>query len=115
PLESATFLEEDLNAAVQPNFPLWKQINAQALVNGQASVKDGHLVVDFRLWDVFSEQQLLGLQFTASPENWRRVAHKISDQIYERLTGEKGYFDTRVVFVAETGGRGARTKRLGIM
>jgi TolB protein len=115
PLDPATFTEKDLTAAVQPNFASWKQINAQALVNGQVTVQDGHLVVDFRLWDVFSEQQLLGLQFTSSPENWRRVAHKISDQIYERLTGEKGYFDTRVAFVAETGARGSRTKRLAIM
>jgi TolB protein len=115
PIDPAAFIEKDLTAAVQPNFPSWKQINAQALVNGQVTVQDGKLVVDFRLWDVFSEKQLLGLQFTSSPENWRRVAHKISDQVYERLTGEKGYFDTRVVFVAETGARGARTKRLAIM
>jgi TolB protein len=114
-IDPASFVEKDLNAAVQPNFAAWKTINAQALVNGQVTVQDGRLVVDFRLWDVFSEQQLLGLQFTSNAENWRRVAHKISDQIYERLTGEKGYFDTRVVFVAETGGRGARTKRLAIM
>ncbi len=115
PLDPASFLEHDLNVAIQPNFASWKQINAQALVNGQASVVGGRLQVDFRLWDVFAEQQLLGLQFTASPENWRRIAHKISDAVYERLTGEKGYFDTRVVFVAESGARGARTKRLAIM
>jgi TolB protein len=115
PLDPSTFVEKDLTTAVQPQFASWKQINAQALVNGQALVQDGRLVVDFRLWDVFSEQQLLGLQFTASPENWRRVAHKISDQVYERLTGEKGYFDTRVVFVAESGTRAARVKRLAIM
>ncbi|WP_334164343.1 Tol-Pal system beta propeller repeat protein TolB, partial [Phenylobacterium sp.] len=115
PLDPASFLERDLNAAVQPRFADWKQINAQALVNGQVTVEGGRLRVDFRLWDVFAEQQLLGLQFTSSPENWRRVAHKISDAVYERLTGEKGYFDTRVVFVAESGGRGARTKRLAIM
>src|SRR6478609_3969685 len=107
PLDPASFLERDLNIAVQPNFASWKQINAQALVNGQATVVGGRLEVDFRLWDVFAEQQLLGLQFTANPENWRRIAHKISDAVYERLTGEKGYFDTRVVFVAEAGGRGA--------
>jgi TolB protein len=76
---------------------------------------EGQIRVDFRLWDVFSEQQLLGLQFTATPENWRRVAHKISDAVYERLTGEKGYFDTRVVFVAESGPKTARVKRLAIM
>jgi TolB protein len=115
PLDPASFIEKDLNAAVQPRFPDWKQINAQALVNGMVTVEGGRLKVDFRLWDVFAEQQLLGLQFTSSPENWRRVAHKISDAVYERLTGEKGYFDTRVVFVAETGGRGGKTKRLAIM
>ena len=115
PLDPASFIEKDLNAAVQPRFPDWKQINAQALVNGTVTVEGGRLKVDFRLWDVFAEQQLLGLQFTSSPENWRRVAHKISDAVYERLTGEKGYFDTRVVFVAESGGRGAKTKRLAIM
>jgi TolB protein len=115
PLDPASFVERDLNTAVQPRFAAWQQINAQALVNGQVTVVGGRLQVDFRLWDVFAEKQLLGLQFASSPENWRRVAHKISDAVYERLTGEKGYFDTRVVFVAETGGRGSKTKRLAIM
>jgi TolB protein len=115
PLDPASFIEKDLNAAVQPRFPAWQQINAQALVNGQVTVVGSRLQVDFRLWDVFAEKQLLGLQFASSPENWRRVAHKISDAVYERLTGEKGYFDTRVVFVAETGARGHKTKRLAIM
>jgi TolB protein len=115
PLDPASFIEKDLNAAVQPRFADWKQINAQALVNGQVTIEGGRLRVDVRLWDVFAETQLVGQQFTSSPENWRRVAHKISDAIYERLTGEKGYFDTRVVFVAESGGRGKVTKRLAIM
>jgi len=115
PLDPASFIERDLNTAVQPRFAAWKQINAQALVNGQVTVAGARLQVDFRLWDVFAEQQLLGLQFSSSPENWRRVAHKISDAVYERLTGEKGYFDTRVVFVAESGGRGKKIKRLAIM
>ena len=115
PLDPASFIEKDMTTAVQPRFGDWKPINAQALVNGQVTVEGGRLRVDFRLWDVFSEQQLLGLQFTSSPENWRRVAHKISDAVYERLTGEKGYFDTRVVFVAETGARGKVIKRLAIM
>jgi TolB protein len=115
PLDPASFIEKDLQAGVQPRFADWKTINAQALVNGQVTVEAGRIRVDFRLWDVFAEQQLLGLQFTSSPENWRRVAHKISDAVYERLTGEKGYFDTRVVFVAESGGRGKVVKRLAIM
>jgi TolB protein len=115
PIAPAAFIERSIQVNVQPRFADWKTINAQALVNGQVSVVGGQLVVDFRLWDVFSEQQLLGLQFTSTPENWRRVAHKISDAVYERLTGEKGYFDTRIVFVSESGGRLNRVKRLGIM
>ncbi len=116
PLDPAGFVEKSLDVNVQPRFPDWKAISAQALINGQVTVDpDGLLRVDFRLWDVFSEQQLLGLQFTSTPENWRRMAHKISDAVYERLTGEKGYFDTRVVFVAESGPRVARIKRLAIM
>ena len=115
PIDPAAYIDKSLDVNVQPNFDNWKAISAQALVNGQVTLENGRLRVDFRLWDVYSSQQLLGLQFTSTPENWRRVAHKISDAVYERLTGEKGYFDTRVVFVAESGGRINRTKRLGIM
>ena len=115
PLDPASFVEKGLGANVQPRFADWKTINAQALVNGQVTMEGGKIRVDFRLWDVFAEQQLLGLQFTASPESWRKVAHKISDAVYERLTGEKGYFDTRVVFVAESGSRLKPVKRLAIM
>ena len=116
PIDPSAFVETSLEVNVQPRFPDWKTVGAQALVNGQATVEaDGRLRVDFRLWDVFSETQLLGLQFTSTPENWRRVAHKISDAVYERLTGEKSYFDTRVVFVAESGPKKARIKRLAIM
>lgn len=116
PLQPSTFPEQGLDVNVQPAFDGWKRINAQALINGNVTVEpDGRLRVDFRLWDVFSQQQLLGLQFSSTPENWRRIAHKISDAVYERLTGEKGYFDTRVVFVAESGPRANRIKRLAIM
>ncbi len=115
PIPPAAHIEKTLDVNVQPRFPDWKVLNAQALVNGQVTVEGGRLTVNFRLWDVYSEQQLLGLQFTSTPDNWRRVAHKISDAVYERLTGEKGYFDTRVVFVAESGGRLDRKKQLAIM
>jgi TolB protein len=116
PIDGAAFPERNLDIGIQPDFAGWKAINAQALVNGAITVEaDGKLRVDFRLWDVFTGEQLTGQTFTSTPENWRRVAHKISDLIYERLTGEKGYFDTRVVFVAESGGRGKTIKRLAIM
>ena len=76
---------------------------------------DGRLKAEFRLWDVNTGQQLTGQQYFTSPEYWRRIAHIISDQIYERLTGEKGYFDSRVVFVDETGSKERRVKRLALM
>lgn len=116
PLDPGSFPEKTLDVNVQPKLDAWKSAGAQALVNGQATVTgDGRLTVDFRLWDVGTQQQLIGLQFTATPDNWRRVAHKIADQVYEKLTGETGYFDTRIVFVAESGPKIHRIKRLAIM
>ncbi len=94
----------------------WRLINAAALVVGYAQTSgDGRLQAGFRLYDVFSEEELAGFEFTASPANWRSVAHKIADRIYSRLTGEDGYFDTRIVYVAESGSQDRRVKRLAIM
>ena len=116
PLDPSAFPQNNLDVNVQPQFAGWKAGGAQFLVNGHVtSDADGRLRVDFRLWDVGGEQQILGLQFTSSPDSWRRVAHKIADAVYERLTGEKGYFDSRVVFVAESGPKIKRIKRLAIM
>ena len=117
PLDPNAFLERNLDVQIQPRFADWKTIGDQALVNGQVTVDaDGRLHVDFRVWDVVSEKELgEGMRFTTTPENWRKVAHKISDQVYERLTGEKGYFDSRVVFVAESGPKTKRVKRLAMM
>ena len=116
PISPSAFPETALDVNIQPQLDGWKQAGAQALINGQVTIEpDGRLRADFRLWGVSSGEQLLGLQFASTPENWRRVAHKISDAVYERLTGEKGYFDTRVVFVAESGPRTNRIKRLAIM
>jgi TolB protein len=95
----------------------WKAINAQALVTGAVSLaSDGRLVVKFRLFDVFSGAQMgQGLQFVAPQSNWRRMGHKVADAVYSRITGEGGYFDSRVVFVSEQGPKNARQKRLAIM
>jgi len=116
PLDRASFLEQvrDVNAA--PRFPDWRAVRSDALVVGNVSrAPDGRLVAEFRLWDVASGRQLAGQRFATSAQNWRRVGHIIADQVYERLTGEKGYFDTRVVFVDETGPKDHRIKRLAIM
>ena len=116
PLDPTTFPEKGLDINVEPKLEAWKGAGAQALVNGQASLTgDGRLKVDFRLWDIGTQQQLIGSEFTATQDNWRRVAHKIADQVYEKLTGEKGYFDTRVVFVAQSGPKTKRVTRLAIM
>ncbi|MBK5945429.1 Tol-Pal system beta propeller repeat protein TolB [Rhodobacter veldkampii DSM 11550] len=94
----------------------WKAINAQALITGAVAVSGGRVSVKFRLYDVFSGAELGdGLQFAASTASWRRLAHKVADAAYSRITGEGGYFDSRVVFVAEAGAKNARQKRLGIM
>lgn len=99
-----------------PVFQEWRTINAQALASGKISNADqGMLRVEFRLWDVFSEKEISGMVYTTEPDNWRRIAHLISDEIYKRITGESGYFDTRIVYISEDGNRGQRRKRLAIM
>jgi TolB protein len=118
PVDPAAFIEKLTNLDAQPNFRSWRSINAQTLIAGRFSRQaDGGLEVAFRLWDVLSGQPLGNGQrySTTTPEQWRRLAHKISDAVYERITGERGYFDTRIAFVDETGPRERRVKRLTMM
>jgi TolB protein len=116
PIDPSAFIDRITNSDDPPRFQNWKTINAQALVVGRtARQNDGRLKAEFRLWDVASGQQLAGQSYVTAPEYWRRIAHIISDQIYERMTGEKGYFDSRVVFVDETGPSERRVKRLALM
>ena len=116
PLERASFLQQDATVGASPRFADWRAIGAQALVVGNvARQADGQVRAEFRLWDPVSQTQLAGQQFFTTPDNWRRVGHIISDAIYSQLTGETGYFDTRVVFIDETGPKDARVKRLAIM
>ena len=116
PIDSKAFIQGRGSLRVRPNFPAWRQINSQALVVGSTEMRaNGQLRVEFRLWDVFAGQQLVGLRTDTEPRNWRRVAHIIADAIYKRITGEQGYFDTRVVYVAESGPAKKRVKRLAIM
>ncbi|ASM73000.1 MULTISPECIES: Tol-Pal system beta propeller repeat protein TolB [Roseobacteraceae] len=104
----------DFNAAIQ--YADWKAVNAQALVTGAVAVSGDQLTVKFRLYDVFSGAELgNGLQFAGTTAGWRRMGHKVADAVYSRITGESGYFDSRVVFVSETGGKADRQKRLAVM
>jgi len=114
-IDPAAYIEKISTIDTLPRFPDWRQINAQALVTGRITQSDGRLKAEFRLWDVFAGQQLRGEQYNTTADNWRRIAHIISDAIYERITGEKGYFDSRVVFVDESGPKERRIKRLALM
>lgn len=116
PLDRSAFIERirDLNTA--PRFADWRSVGAEALVVGRVGrMGDGRLRTEFRLWDVVLGKPLAGQQFSTVPANWRRIGHIIADQVYEKLTLEKGYFDTRVVFIDETGPKDRRLKRLAIM
>ena len=115
PLPPESFIEQITNFDQEPRFGDWRQIQAKALVTGQTIMDGGRLKAQFILWDTGSQQKLAGFEFTTSPKNWRRLGHLISDKIYQAITGVPGYFDTRIVFVAESGPKDKRVKKLSIM
>jgi len=116
PIDHKAFIQTPESLKTAPQFNSWRVIGAQALVSGAVDKQpDGRLRVEFRLWDIYAEQQMVGLAYFTTPQNWRRIAHIIADAIYQRLTGEQGYFDTRIVYVAEYGPLLHRIKRLAIM
>ncbi len=115
PLTKDAFLQKAEIAHLKPRFEDWNLIKAQALITGKVEIRNDKLRVEFRLWDVLAAQEMLALAFTTVPTNWRRVGHIITDKVYERLTGEKGYFDTRIIYVSEEGPKIKRIKKLAIM
>jgi TolB protein len=115
PIDRAAFIQSGPSDAGMPNFQNWKPTGAQALVTGQAFDDGSQVRVEFRLWDVLPGNQIQGTAFTAPKANWRRVAHIMADAIYFRLLGEKGYFDTRIVYVSGQGPKERRIRRLAIM
>jgi len=115
-VDRAAYISPVMGTADVPRFGEWRAIGAEGLVTGQVVREGGNnLRVEFRLWDPLQERQLVGQQFSTTADNWRRVAHIVADAIYENLTGEDGYFDTRVAFVAESGPKNRRVKRLALM
>jgi len=115
-IDPKAYIQKISTINVQPRFSDWRIINAQALIVGRSSIEsDGDIRIEFRLWDVFAEQQMAGWAFNTTRSNWRQISHRIADKIYERLTGEIGYFDTRIAYVAESGPPKKRIKRLAIM
>ena len=115
-LDPESFIERDLDLDYQPTFADWRVIKADALVTGRITQQSPEkLLVEFRLWDVFGGEQMTGLRFATTPDNWRRIGHKVADAVYEKLTGDAGYFDSRVVFIEESGSKLDRRKRLAVM
>ncbi len=110
-----SFIEQNLGANSQPRFPDWRSIGAAGVVVGSMANVGGNIKVDFRLWDVVVGNQATGLSFTSQPNNWRRLGHIIAVALYKRVTGEEGYFDTRIAYVGESGPGNARVKRIAIM
>jgi TolB protein len=118
PIDPAAFVERIASIDSVPSFPDWRSINAQALLTGRIGQQsaDGRLKAEFRLWDILAGTQIgPGQQYVTTPDNWRRLGHIIADAVYERITGLKGYFDSRIVFVDETGPKQHRIKRLTLM
>lgn len=117
PLDRRAFIQSPEELQNLPRFADWRQINAEALVTGTVIAGEGanDITVEFRLWDVFSASQMRGLRFNASADQWRRVAHRIADSVYQRITGEAGYFDSQIVYVSETGPALDRIKRIAVM
>ena len=116
PISSQAFIEQVTNGDAVPHYADWRQINANAIVTGTVTpTGDDKVRISFRLWDALGQQQIAGKEYNTFARNWRRVSHLISDEIYKRMTGEQGYFDTRIVYVAESGPAKKRVKRLAIM
>lgn len=115
-LDPQGFIERQTNIDYQPTFADWRVIKAEGLVSGRVVMEsDTRMLVEFRLWDIYGGQQLDGVRLAATPDSWRRLAHKVSDAVYKKLTGESGYFDSRIVFIDESGPKTNRRKRLTIM
>ena len=115
PLKKEAFLQKPDIAHLKPRFEDWSLIKAQALITGEVKYENEKLRVEFRLWDVLAGKEMMALAFTTVPDNWRRVGHIITDKVYQRLTGDKGYFDTRIIYVSEEGPKTNRVKKLAIM
>ncbi len=115
PINPSTFPEKPANPDAAPNLDAWKTVNAQFVLTGSVENNGSKLTARFRLWDVATGEQIAGEQFSGESASARRIAHLISDRIFSRVTGEKGFFDSRVVFVDETGPKQRRVKRIALM
>jgi len=116
PIDEAAFIAPPGSPSIKPNFANWKPLGAKGLLVGSAALdENGKLQVEFVLWDVVTERDLTSGAGSADPDAMRQLSHKIADLVYEEFTGDTGYFDTQIVYVAEAGSQTRRVKRLAIM
>ncbi|MDD3669080.1 MAG: Tol-Pal system beta propeller repeat protein TolB [Alphaproteobacteria bacterium] len=110
------YIQHLASVSDRPRFADWQAIKAHALIQAQLdAMPDGAIRISFRLWDVFMQQQMEDRVLSTAPDGWRKLAHRVADIVYSRITGETGYFDTKVAFISETGNQRKRTKRLAVM
>ncbi len=114
-LPAASFIENKIGVRHRPLFASWRQINAQILLNGHIAVRGDKLEISFVIWDPTLEKDIHKEILELPLSLWRRGAHKIADTIYERITGDKGYFDTRIAYISESGSPLKRVKRVAVM
>ncbi|MCE3230954.1 MAG: tolB [Alphaproteobacteria bacterium] len=115
-ISKASFLQDTASAFQEPRFADWRLVNAQCLLIGRITSGGGKITVEFRLFDVYNGTSMLALSLSAKQDQWRKVAHMIADAVYNRITGEGGYFDTKIAYIDESGPRGKkRVRRLAIM
>ena len=114
PLDPASLPVRVGDVANEPDFATWRAASVDALVMGSVE-RGGEVSSQVRVWDTQAAAQVVGKSLTTNAENYRRIAHIVSDAIYASLAGGSGYFDTRVLYVAESGPKANRVKRIAMM
>lgn len=114
-IDEAAYIEPIKTVKHTPKFLAWRQINASAMLVGEIFKVGSEIKVEYQLWDPYSETSLKGSFYQSKDSQWRRIAHKIADDVYKRITGEEGYFDTKILFIAASGPARMRIKKLAIM
>ena len=116
PVDSAAFINPPSSPDITPNFANWSPLGVEGLLVGSAYFdSENTLQLEFKLWDVVTQKALTEGGGSADPAGLRRIAHKVADFVYVEFTGDKKYFDTKIVYISESGPQDKRVKRLAIM
>ncbi len=106
----------DYAEITSPRWATWNARSAEMLVHGYVRANtDGRLTVGCYLYDISLRNELVREGWVVQPADWRRAAHKCADLVYSRLSGESPFFDSKIAYIAETGPKDHRIKRLAIM